>query len=180
MTFDEEHVLETYKSLMSVSMEGLKVLLLINGGTVVALLAFLGQSTLGPELASHFWWPIGFFVAGVVFCTLAYIASYCTQYSLYNEQFPKRNYSGPKHTNCLWVAFLLVFARGVSFSLGALESVKVFALDIPRQVPKLISHSLPLTNAPKPMPHTASAPVSSAGPDPAVKRSAPPVARSSP
>lgn len=43
MSFNEEHALETYKSLITVSMEGLKTLLLINGGAVVAMLAFLGQ-----------------------------------------------------------------------------------------------------------------------------------------
>ena len=48
-----EHTSETYRSLISISMEGLKTLLLINGGAVVALLAYLGQSPQGPRLAPH-------------------------------------------------------------------------------------------------------------------------------
>jgi len=45
MSFEEGHALETYKSMLSISVEGLKALLLINGGAVVAMLAYLGQSS---------------------------------------------------------------------------------------------------------------------------------------
>jgi hypothetical protein len=44
MPYQDEHALETFKSLITVSVEGLKTLLLINGGAIVALLAFIGQS----------------------------------------------------------------------------------------------------------------------------------------
>jgi len=43
MTFDEEHALETYKSLIGFGTEGLKAMQLLNGGAIVALLAYLGQ-----------------------------------------------------------------------------------------------------------------------------------------
>lgn len=169
MTFDEEHALETFKSLITVSMEGLKVLLLINGGAVVALLAFLGQSALGPKLAPQFWWPMGYFVAGVGFCTLAFVASYFTQFSLYNEHFPERNYRGPKHTSCLWVAALFVFASVGSFGFGAFASVNVFASITPEQIQKCTSPLPALTNAPNQKSHTDTR---SAGPNPPVKQDA--------
>lgn len=127
MSYDEDHALETFKSLISVSMEGLKILLLVNGGAVVAILAFLGQSTLGPKLAPHFWWPIAFFVGGVVFCTLAFIGSYFTQFALYNEHFPHRKYRGPKHMSCLWVTLALVLVSVLCFASGSFASVSVLA-----------------------------------------------------
>ena len=127
MSYDEDHALETFKSLIAVSMEGLKTLLLVNGGAVVALLAFLGQSTLGPALAPHFWWPIAFFVGGVALCTLAFIGSYFTQFSLYNEHFPNRQYRGPKHMTCLWATLALVLTSVICFACGSLASVNVLA-----------------------------------------------------
>lgn len=127
MSYDHDHALETFKSLISISMEGLKTLLLVNGGAVVAILAFLGQSTLGPSLAPHFWWPIAYFVSGLAFCTVAFIGSYLTQYSLYNEHFPERGYKGPKHQTCLWVTLILVLLSTSLFGLGAFKSISVIA-----------------------------------------------------
>lgn len=39
----KEHALETYKSLIQTSVEGMKLLTLLNGGAAVALLAYLGN-----------------------------------------------------------------------------------------------------------------------------------------
>lgn len=126
MSFNEEHALETYKSLISVSMEGLKSLLLIHGGAVVAVVAFLGQSSLGPELAAHFWWPLGFFIAGLTLCVLAFVGSYATQFALFNERLG-RAYKGPRHMVCLWATVLLVFLSIAAFAAGAFSSVHVLS-----------------------------------------------------
>jgi len=126
MAFDQDHALETYKSLISVSMEGLKTLLLINGGAVVAVVAFLGQSSLGPTLAPHFWWPIGFFAGGVVLCTLAFIGSYFTQYALFNELVPQ-GYRGPRHMSYFKLTLGFVLGSVACFVCGAFASVSVLA-----------------------------------------------------
>ena len=39
----EWHIVETFKGLINLSIEGLKALLLINGGAAVAILAYLGN-----------------------------------------------------------------------------------------------------------------------------------------
>ena len=147
MTFDEEHALETYKSLISVSMEGLKTLLLVNGGAVVAIVAFLGQSSLGPGLAPHFWWPLGFFVAGVTSCTCAFIGSYFTQFSLYNEQFPGRKYQGPKHMVCLWVTFFLILLSVTCFALGAFSSISALSSNVEIKATQQLSAPAPTVSA---------------------------------
>ncbi|WP_395668964.1 hypothetical protein [Rhodoferax sp.] len=126
MSFKEEHALETYRSLISVSMEGLKSLLLVNGGAVVAVVAFLGQSSLGPELSTHFWWPLGFFIAGLTLCVLAFVGSYATQLALFNERL-NHAYKGPRHMVCAWATVLLVFLSIVTFAMGAFSSVYVLS-----------------------------------------------------
>lgn len=65
MGFSEQHAAETYRSLIAVSVEGFKTLLLINGGAVVAILAYLGQSANGSKVAVHAAWPLGAFVVAL-------------------------------------------------------------------------------------------------------------------
>ena len=123
----KEHTSETYRSLISISIEGLKTLLLINGGAVVALLAYLGQSPQGPRLAPHVWLPLGSFVVGVGFSTLAFAGSYATQFALYNESVFASIYKGPRHMTFLWVTAGLVAAGFLCFAIGAFSSVCVLA-----------------------------------------------------
>lgn len=153
MSYDQDHALETFKSLISISMEGLKTLLLINGGAVVAIVAFLGQSTLGSSLAPHFWWPIAYFVSGLALCTVAFIGSYFTQYALYNEHFPKREYKGPRHQTCLWATLFLVLLSVLCFGLGAFKSISVIATQFDIASPHITS-----TSASRPIPSTINAP----------------------
>ncbi len=127
MSFSETHAAETYRSLISISMEGLKMLLLINGGAVVAVLAYLGQSSQGPRLATHAWLPLGSFVSGVGFCALAFLGSYATQFALYNETLFASTYKGPRHMTCLLVTVVLVLLSFVSFAIGAFSSIRVLA-----------------------------------------------------
>ena len=103
------------------------MLLLINGGAVVAVLAYLGQSPQGPRVAPHVWWPLGSFVSGVGCCALAFLGSYATQFALYNETVSPSRYKGPRHMTFLWVTVGLVLLSFVSFAVGAFSSVWVLA-----------------------------------------------------
>lgn len=127
MNFKEEHALETYRSLISISMQGLKTLLLINGGAVVAVLTYLGHSVLGPKLTPHVWWPLGWFVAGVVFSAFAFLSSYATQFALFNESIPSSTYKGPRHMTFLWITVGLIILSLVCFASGAILSVSVLS-----------------------------------------------------
>jgi hypothetical protein len=75
MSFHEDHTLETYKSMISMSVEGLKTLLLINGGAVVAMLAYLGQASQGQAAAQHARLPLACFITGIIFCFFAFVGS---------------------------------------------------------------------------------------------------------
>src|SRR4030095_14550207 len=110
MGFRKEHAIETYRSLISISLAGLKTLMLINGGAVVALLTYLGPSPQGPNLAAHVLWSLCAFVAGVVFCVAAFFGSYQTQFALYNESVSPATKSGLPHMKWqrITIAFVLL------------------------------------------------------------------------
>jgi hypothetical protein len=81
----EEHAVETFKSIQAISLAGLKLLALFNGGAAVALLAYLGniagKGIMIPEMAL----PLKLYLFGLFFCGLAFLAGYATQLVLYNE-----------------------------------------------------------------------------------------------
>jgi hypothetical protein len=122
-----EHTADTYRSLISFSVECLKALLLVNGGAVVALLAYLGHSSHGAQLAFHFRCPLAAFVVGVASSALAFLPAYATQFALYNESVSAKTYKGPRHMTFLWVTFALVVVSFVAFGAGAFWSINALA-----------------------------------------------------
>lgn len=121
--FHKEHAIETYRSLISIALAGLKTLLLINGGAVVALLAYLGQSPQGPTLAPRILWSLGAFVAGVLLCICAFFGSYQTQFALYTETISSAWKSRFSFRTWQRITVVLVFLSGVAFAIGAFSSV---------------------------------------------------------
>jgi len=125
MTFDEEHALETYKSLIGFGTETLKALQLLNGGAIVALLAYLGQVKPEPAVAHNLGCPLMLFIMGLSISTFAFLLAYFTQFSLFNE-LVNPNYEGKRHTFWLWLAIFCLFLGLVFFVMGAWYGVKVF------------------------------------------------------
>ena len=124
---EKEHAIETYRSLISITLAGLKTLMLINGGAVVALLAYLGQSPQGPTLAPHVLWSLGAFVFGVFFCVCAFFGSYQTQFALYNESVSPTTKSGPSHMKWQRITIVFVLLSCVAFGFGAFSTVWVLS-----------------------------------------------------
>ena len=127
MSFEEDHALETYKSMLSISVEGLKALLLINGGAVVAMLAYLGQSSQGQAVALHAWPALAFFIAGIFSCVLAFVGAYITQFVLFNEAASRKSNERPPHMKALWVAVVFVALSLFCFAAGAFSSIRVLS-----------------------------------------------------
>lgn len=134
MSFPEEHATETYRSLITISVEGFKTLLLINGGAAIAILAYLGQSANGFEVATKMAWPLGAFVVGVVFAALAFVGSYATQFALYNETASASNYRGPRHMFFVWATFVLVTLSVTAFAGGSVLSLRVLSSSVAANV----------------------------------------------
>lgn len=123
----KEHAIETYKSLIQISVEGMKLLALLNGGAAVAILAYLGnlagKSPVMPDMRC----PMGFFLAGLVLCGFCFVSSYLTQLTLYSESLgwpTKRFYK--KYNFWLIVAMFFVIASILAFAFGSYSAVTRF------------------------------------------------------
>jgi len=131
MAFNEEHAVETYKSLISLGTQSLKTLQLLNGGAIVALLAYVGRSPTVQEshatVARNTSLPILFFVLGLVAGTLAHFTTYFTQFALYQEGVHGALFLRCRHTVWLWATIILALGSLGLFSCGALSGVGALA-----------------------------------------------------
>ena len=127
MSFKDEHAIETYKSLISFSTELLRSLLLLNGGAIVALLAYLGQAKEGTILALYVKCPLTWFVIGLNLVPLAFIFSYLTQLALFDETVRSRRYKVFNYKFFFWVVIALVSVSIVMFSVGAFSGIDVLS-----------------------------------------------------
>ena len=119
----QQHWLETYKSLITLSTEGFKFSALANGGAAVALLAYLGnlagKNTSAPDMRAS----MGAFLTGLIALGLAFVLAYLTQLQLLNES------SRPSPTRHVWFlrgAILLFVASLGAFAVGCWEAVRRF------------------------------------------------------
>ena len=85
MDISKEHAVETFKSLILVSLQGLKLLAIFNGGAAVALLAYLGNVAGKGMPVPNMRLPMACYVVGLIACGLAFFFGYLTQFRLYNE-----------------------------------------------------------------------------------------------
>ena len=122
MSIDDDHALETYKSLISFGTEALKALQFLNGGAIVALLAYLGQAKL-PHSTHSIFAPLMFFVIGLSLGTLCFLGAYLTQFALFNESIRPSAYNGRPHIFWLWCTAIVAALSLVSFVAGAVCGV---------------------------------------------------------
>ena len=128
----EWHLTETYKGLLTLAVEGLKLLALVNGAAAVAVLTYLGSlvshvspgaahpPNMIPAVACYCW--------GVFASTMALVLAYCTQLILYNEELA-RHEGGPfqsRHQRGIYLAVTLAISAALSFGAGSL--LAAFAL----------------------------------------------------
>ena len=120
-----QHWIETYKSLITLSIEGFKFAALANGGAAVALLAYLGNVAGKGASAPDMRCAMAAFLAGLAACGLAMLFAYLTQLKLLNES---RNGERPKlsHGWLLWSAIVLFVCSLVFFGVGSWQAVVGF------------------------------------------------------
>ena len=126
-----EHTSETYKSMIGISVEGLKALQLLNGGAIVALLAYLGQVPAAPCQVGSIAFPLAMFVGGLVCGTFGFFSSYFTQFALFNESLNRSGMFGWPHTRWLWTTVVIALLSLGGFAGGALTSVSVLTTACP-------------------------------------------------
>jgi hypothetical protein len=121
-----DHWVETYRSLIQLSIEGFKFCALVNGGAAVALIAYLGNiaakcDAVVPDMRCS----MAAFLTGIAACGIALLFAYLTQLSLLNEFKGKKLFF--KHNKFLWLAFIFYACSGVAFCIGSWESILRFS-----------------------------------------------------
>jgi len=120
-----QHWLETYKSLISLSIEGFKFSALANGGAAVAMLAYLGniagKGTPTPDMRC----PMAAFLTGLTACGFAMLFAYLTQLKLLNE-IGRPDRPVVPHGWMLWAAIVLFVCSLAAFGVGSWQAVVRF------------------------------------------------------
>ena len=111
------HQIETYKSMITISVEVLRLLALLNGGAAVAMLAYLGHVAGKGAHVIDMRLPMVCYVAGLVLCGLAYFGSYVTQLRLFNESQGRPGVL--PHTQPLYLTMILALLSLVAFAVGS-------------------------------------------------------------
>lgn len=119
---NDAHFIETYKSLITISVEGFKFCALVNGGSAVALLAYLGNVVGKGAAAPDMRIPMAAFLLGLAFCGFAMFFAYLTQLRLLNEPAQPQVVAF-RHNRFLKLAMLLVVFSLVAFSVGSWQAV---------------------------------------------------------
>ena len=117
--------IETYKSMITLSIEGFKYAALANGGAAVAILAYLGNVTGKGQSIPNMSIPMIFFSAGIISCGVAMILSYLTQYFLLSD-LAKIGKAIKVHAFFLWTSLTFFFISLISFGLGSWQAIRHF------------------------------------------------------
>lgn len=125
MNFKQEHAIETYRSLINIANQAFKGLQFLNGGAVVALLAYFGQVSTASDTLLRAKFPMALFVAGLVASTLAFFTAYLTQLALHNENIEQPTFMGLKHVIWLQVTFIICIVSVGFFAWGAFACINV-------------------------------------------------------
>ena len=117
-----DHWLETYKSLITLSIESFKFSALANGGAAVALLAYLGNTAGKTITSTDMRCPMLAFLVGLTFCGFAMLFGYLTQLKLLNEIGRAENFV-IRHSLFLWLAITLYALSLIAFGVGSWQAV---------------------------------------------------------
>ena len=120
------HTEETYKSLIQLSVGGLRFGALINGGAAVALIALVGNVYGRGFSLPSLKMPMVCFIAGIVLAGFAHLTAYLTQLALYEESAHDKLESGIyQHRVFLYASIFLVIASIGLFCLGAYAATAI-------------------------------------------------------
>jgi hypothetical protein len=126
------HLTETYKSLITLTVEALKMLALVNGGAAIAILTYVGNLAVRqppPTNLPHIKCALLCYCGGVAASTLAFIFAYGTQLRLFIEERDRRG--GPNRRMLHWIGvtigILLALVAAGAFGAGCLYAATAIA-----------------------------------------------------
>jgi hypothetical protein len=109
--------------MVSISMEALKFLVLINGGAAVAIIALLGNIYASGRPVPDLGCPMILFALALVICGVSFASAYFTQLQLLTEIGTEK---APRHAYPLYTTVALFFISLVLFAVGAVTAVSSF------------------------------------------------------
>jgi hypothetical protein len=122
----QEHWIETYKSLITLSLEAFRFSALANGGSAVALLAYLGNVAGKPDvIVPNMSCPMLAYLFGLLLCGIAVLFGYLTQLQLLQE-IGKSKKAILSHKYYLWLAILTYAFSLIAFGIGSYWAVLRF------------------------------------------------------
>jgi hypothetical protein len=125
-SFNDDHQIETYKSMITISIEAFKYLALLNGGAAAGMLAAFDRlMAVMPMRALKI--ALCCFICGLVLDGMAVACSYLTQYALFNEGFQRAK--DRKHVLFLRIAIASCVCGLFTFCVGA--ATAVFSAHLP-------------------------------------------------
>ncbi|MDR6394664.1 hypothetical protein [Herbaspirillum seropedicae] len=116
-SFDDARKTETYKSMITISIEVFKLLVLINGGAAAGMIAAM-QSILKVIDHTAFQRSLTLFVVGLVASSIAICFSWVTQYILHQENTNRAKYG--RHRTPMRCSICACAVSLFSFGLGAI------------------------------------------------------------
>jgi hypothetical protein len=117
--FVDEQKTETYKSMISISVEGFKILALLNGGAAAGILAAFDKVRASVN-AGALKAAVISFVIGLELVVFAFLLSYATQLTLFEELHDRRAQNS--HMKFFYGAFFCCFFSLAAFAYGALRA----------------------------------------------------------
>ena len=117
-----EHALETYKGLIQLGQSAINLIVLLNGGAAVALLAFLGNAKMSPlpdMRPAMFCYLLGLTMAG-----LTMVGAYLMQLRLFNEEVGRK--APVSHEWFLRACIAVALLSVVAFAAGSISAVMAF------------------------------------------------------
>jgi hypothetical protein len=122
------HLEETYKGLIPLSIEAIKMLGLVNGGAAVAILAYLGNiaghapTAPQPDMVR----PLVWFSAGLLAAAVTFIVAYHTQLLLFEEESDKVDGKSVvrhvRHEHGIMVGSSLLLFAAIAFGVGCITA----------------------------------------------------------
>jgi hypothetical protein len=117
----EWHQTETFKSLIALCVEVLKMLALANGGAAVACLTYLGNlASRSPPIFVPLKPALVSFSVGLFVTVLAFLAAYVTQLKLYQETLRGAVRQG--HRVGVVIGIILALVAAAAFGVGCYQA----------------------------------------------------------
>ncbi len=123
-TEEHWHAQETYRSMIEFGHGMLRFTFLANGASVISILTFLGNLYAKGGTVPSMKGPLAFFLAGILLSGVATLATYLTQFVLFNESVKDMNGDGwSSHVRWLYATLALIILSMMAFAVGSFFAV---------------------------------------------------------